>query len=298
MSEEPKPKTWRDLKNDTPKTVSWRARFRSFMRFFRRLVYVSLFVAVCVFAYKAYEDGTIKRAMTPDSSALKTITYRTDGTVNKAWLLRNGYFPPSIDLAEIDIIALKEKFEALAQIKSVEIEKNYPDKLTIHVSERRPIARLAVLRADKLDIYCLASDGAFFAPIEIPQDRLDTLAWVTGVPLVYIAGRLEPFARAPKLEQFLTAAKLKLPDHFRTWQTVNVRETGSVTLPIIVVTTIHNVKLIFHADDLAQGFEKLEYVLRFCKETNLIDIDKNVEKIDLTMKGQAVLSPRKNHERQ
>ena len=293
MPENPDTKTWRDLKRDTPKPVSWRARFRSFMRVFRGAAYVAAMVAVCAIAYRAYEDGLIKKAMTPASGTLKKIGYRTDGRISKSWLLRNSYFPQPADLAEIDIVALKENFEKIGQVKSAKIEKAYPDKVTIELAERRPMARLALLRGDRLDILCMANDGAFFAPVDIPQDELDRLPWITGVPLVVISGRLEPFARAGRLEEFLLAASLRLPENFKTWETVNVREMSSVTLPLIVVTTIHDVKLVFHADDIDFGLKKLEYVLRFSGETNLINIDKDVEKIDLSMRDQAVVSPRK-----
>ena len=58
----------------------------------------------------------------------------------------------------------------------------------------------------------------------------------------------------------------------------------------MIVSTTENVKIVFHAKNIKFQLEKLEYILRFFEEEGLV----NVEKIDLALKGRAIVILRKN----
>lgn len=292
MSGGRKSKTWRDLKSakKPAATVSWRARLRFAAKVFNRLFALAAAAGAGYLAWRVYDDGLVEKALAPATEDLRLIEYKTDGAITKSWLAARGLFPRIQNLAEIDIIALRENFEKVGQIRKAEITKIYPDKIRIEVSEYVPAARVAIARGRVLKEYALSREGVFFESVCIPRESLMELPWVIGVPIVEIGGEIAPYSYAFKIDELVKAAREALPEHYKTWRTVNVRELGSATLPIILVTTSENMKILFSAHALEAQLEKLEYVLKYMRE-NGID---NIEKIDLSLSRKAVASPRES----
>ncbi len=290
MPKEPEVKTWQDLKPKKNRSVSWRARLRSFFIFIKFLLYLLIICGLGALGYIAYKNGTIQKAITPATEVLKETSFSSDGIISETWFLRNGFFPEAKNLADIDIVLLRKNFEKLRQIKSAEIKKIYPDKISITISERQPIARVAVARQKDLTIYAIASDGVFYEPICMETENFEKLLWLAGVPLVEVSNKLEPFTKAKELEAFLLLSKNTLPKNYETWESVNVSEISSITLPLIMVTTKSGLKIIFHINNLEFQLKKLEYVLRFYDEDAL----QKIEKIDLSLRTQAIITEKKH----
>lgn len=294
--EQNRAKTWKDLKSSKSagknSGVPLRARVRSAFKIIRRLFYLSIFAGLCFGAWKMYESGAIEKALTPDTADLKVIQYKTDGRITKAWVAEHRLFPPVQNLADVDILNLQARFEKVSQVKSANIQKIYPDKIRIELEEYAPCARVAIAQNRVISEYALAKEGVIFEPVCISRDELMELPWVIGIPIVKSDKLFEPYAYAFKIEELVRKAKGELPEHFKTWRTVNAKELDSITLPILVVTTSERTKIIFHANNIDFQLKKLDYILRFYEESGL----KDIEKIDLSFESRAIVTTRKELE--
>ncbi|MEM0897069.1 MAG: FtsQ-type POTRA domain-containing protein [Verrucomicrobiota bacterium] len=74
---------------------------------------------------------------------LKLIAYETDGVLSRQRVLDYLELETGGKLLEIDMPALREKLLAKPEIKSAQLQRDLPDKITISVNERSPIAWLA-----------------------------------------------------------------------------------------------------------------------------------------------------------
>ena len=236
-----------------------------------------------------YESGEIDKVLRPNTEELKVIQYKTDGHITKSWIAENRLFPPVQNLADVDILNLKERYERVSQVKSVNIQKIYPDKIKIEIQEYSPCARVAIAQNKKIYEYALAKEGVIFDPICISRDELMELPWVIGIPIVKNEKLFEPYEYASKIDELIRKAKTALPEHFKTWRTVNAKELDSITLPILVVTNSDKTKIIFHANNIDFQLKKLEYILRFYEQDGL----SGIEKIDLSFESKAIVTTRK-----
>lgn len=293
MDKESKVQTWRDLKSDKPKAVPLRSRFRAFKRICKTIFYLAIFAGLAFGAFKAYESGIIQQAITPTTEDLKQVAFKTDGKITNAWLLQNDCIPPVQNLANIDIDALQKKFESYAQIKRVDIEKIYPDKMSIKINERIPVGRVALNKASKIEFYLLANDGTFFEPHCYEEELLQKLPWIVGLNIRTKDDKILPYSQAKVVENFLLDAQLNISaPFFNQWEIVNVSELESITLPIFMVTSKSGLKIIFSSKDLNFQFKKLEYMLKFFEEDDLL----NIEKIDLSMRLLGIATEKKSDE--
>lgn len=254
----------------------------------KRIVFAAALAAAAYGGYFAYKNGAIEKLLTPSTEELKEVVFKTDGAITKAWAQERGLLPEKQNIAQIDVKKIQADFLAVAQIKAAAVAKIYPDKILIEIKERKPAARVAIAQNGAVREYMLSSDGAIFSPVCIPQEAVADLPWVMGIPIAQKNGGFEPYPPAGAIDELITSARAALPQSFETWRTINASELQSITLPVMVVSTTDNVKIIFHAKNIKFQLEKLEYILRYFEEEGLA----NVEKIDLSLKDMATASLR------
>ena len=259
--------SWQDLRPSSKNSekASWRARARLIFLWVKRIVFAAALAAAAYGGYFAYKNGAIEKLLTPSTEELKEVVFKTDGAITKAWAQERGLLPEKQNIAQIDVKKIQADFLAVAQIKAAAVAKIYPDKILIEIKERKPAARVA-----------------------IAQEAVADLPWVMGIPLAQKNGGFEPYPPAGAIDELITSARAALPQSFETWRTINASELQSITLPVMVVSTTDNVKIIFHAKNIKFQLEKLEYILRYFEEEGLA----NVEKIDLSLKDMATASLR------
>lgn len=290
MSDSHQNKTWKSLKDSNiKKPISWRARLRRIFKFFKFLFTIAILSALGYGAYWLYENGIIQKALAPTAEDLRKVEYKTNGYISQKWLIKNKFFPPQKNLAEIDVVELKRNLESISQVRSADVIKIYPDTIRIEIKEYVPVARVAVIQNEKYEEYILSKDGFFFRPICIAQSEIQDMPYLTGIPLITSINKIfEPYAYAPKIFELIELAKKSIPENYKKWRVINVAEMGSLTLPIMLVLTADGTRIIFHSNDIATQIDKLEYVLNYYKNEDLAMI----EKIDLSLSARAIITIR------
>jgi len=74
---------------------------------------------------------------------LQIIRFETDGKLAKEALLDQAGLETGMNLLSIDLDAVRARLLALPEVKSVDLRRDLPDKLSLSVLERRPVAWLA-----------------------------------------------------------------------------------------------------------------------------------------------------------
>ena len=269
--------SWQDLRPSSKKSgkASWRARLKNLFAWIRRAFLAAALAAAAFGGYYAYKNGMVEKLLTPSTEELRDVVFKTDGVITKQWAQENSLLPSPQNLAQIDVRQIRENFLGASQIKDASVAKIYPDKILIEITEHKPAARIAIAQNKSVREYLVSPEGVIFDPVCVPPESVADLPWLMGVPIIQKGAGFEACENAHIIDELIKSARAALPENFETWRTINARELGSVTLPIMIVSTSENVKIVFHAKNIKYQLEKLEYILRYFENESLEGVDKN-----------------------
>jgi len=288
-SKKQSPYDWRELascasnKKTRKLPTSWRAKFRKVWVWTRRLAAVAILCGLGYGAYYVYENTYVEDFFGVDSPQIGKIEFKSDGVITPAWLSAYLKIPRKSRMADVNIFALKQSLEALTQVKSASVERAYPDTLRVVISEHKPMLRFYAKVDYSTRIYIMSPEGAFFEPVCMNASFVEKLPVIEGYYPDFDGGVPKKFKRAAILEEFLAYVQAKPMKGLENIEAVNVRELGSITLPLISVRTRDNTTIIFAPKDYPKQLDRLEYVLRYSAEKSLNHIDR----IDLSLKDRA-----------
>ncbi len=274
---------WRGVINkgkSKAKTVSWRARFRIFFVRLRYALVALAVVAIIYAGYHLYSTAFFDDIFGVGSKNVSRIEFKTDGVITPQWIGNYIKLSRRARLSDVNIFAVKSALENLTQVKSAKVERVYPDKIRITISERKPMAKAIVEIDTRTVLYLISPDGVFYEPICLNENYVKKLPLIVGYSVKFNGRTPQNLKCADKLKEFLAYSQAKRP--LETWTNINVKELDSVA-PIISATTKDDVKIIFAPKDYPKQFDRLEYVLRYSKENELQDI----KQIDLSLKERA-----------
>ena len=110
-----------------------------------------------------------------DAFAIREIEMHTDGVLAPEHLKRWAVIPPDANLLALDLLRVKRDLELVPFVKSSSVERVLPHTLRIRITEREPIAQIAVpqRRSDgsyETALYYLDEEGFVMPPLD-PQFR-------------------------------------------------------------------------------------------------------------------------------
>jgi len=105
---------------------------------------------------------------------LRQLNVETDGVLSEGKLLEVSNIVPGMNLMEIDLALLKGRLENLPIVKDVVVERELPDKISISVFEREPVAWLSspplgIRPGDMERGFLLDKDGVFFRCMKLTK---------------------------------------------------------------------------------------------------------------------------------
>jgi cell division protein FtsQ len=185
-------------------------------------------------AWGAWETSEVLRenpASAPDaarSDRVRSLVLVTDGVLDKGWLARTLAIPRDATLMGLDLMAMRSRVLADAQVASAAVIRNFPDTLTVRISERSPVARLmAQYGGDPPRMLLVARDGAAFEGTGFDQAMVTSLPWVEGVRLVRSGQSIAPIAGMPAVADLLASAKLEAENLYRSWRVISLARLAS-----------------------------------------------------------------------
>ena len=228
--------------------------------------------AVVVFAAVTYGPPVAAAIADHPYFAVAEIVVTPTRHVRAGSLLESAALRPGVSLWRVDPEALAAELEAQPWIRRARVRREFPRRLIVDLTERKPAA---ILYLDQL--YYVDTTGLAFVRVG-ERDPLD-LPFVTGVEAAIVADE-RPFARhairqALRVLQLMQAAGLP----FRVSEVHIEREQGITVFPIEP-----RVALTFGWSGFKTKLTRLERVLQDFRGR-----EGQIREIDLTMGSSAVV---------
>ncbi len=282
-----KPQTWKDLakanESAARRPVSARVRVKKVFQIFKRLFLAALVCSAGAGAYYAYNKDYFSELLTPQTDSIRTFKMKSTGFITAKWVFGYLDIPKGTKLSEINIFFLKDLLEDIGQIDEALIRREYPHTLRIDITEHEPLVKTAVRMDSNVEYFMMSAQGKFFRPVCIPDEVLGALPSITGIKIIIGESGPLNYPHAQKLRELLAAAEDRLPQHAKTWKSIDLAELSRLTVPLITVTTADRVRIIFAAKDFEKQLDRLEYILKYSQAKSLAGI----EQIDLSLTDRA-----------
>jgi cell division protein FtsQ len=162
------------------------------------------------------------------SDRVRSLVLVTDGVLDRNWLARTLAVPADATLMGLDLLKLRSRVLGEPQVSSAAVIRNFPDTLTVRISERSPVARLmAQSGGDPARMLLVARDGVAFEGSGFEPSMVASLPWIDGVKLVRSGASIAPIEGMQAVADLLASAKLEAENLYRTWQVVSLARLAS-----------------------------------------------------------------------
>ena len=189
---------------------------------------------------------------------LSDIAYRTDGTLTREDVLRSAGIVEGVNIFKLDISAVRDSIAALPPVDRVEVQRLLPNRMTIRIAERKPIAWVT----NRADEDPTTSERAYLIDAHAnamkprgPRQQFIHLPMISGFPV-------ENLADGQRVADYKVQAALELvrlnADNTR-WQIKNVDVATGYSL---VVTDNRHIQLTFNLDALDKQLARLDRLFR------------------------------------
>ncbi|MDR1528076.1 MAG: FtsQ-type POTRA domain-containing protein [Puniceicoccales bacterium] len=198
-------------------------KWKTFLLVVLVLFGVALVGAGVVFCKKS---NMIHPPSIPPANELKRIIFKTNGKITAPWLAHELHIGKGTDLFSLDISSMRERLEAISQIRNVFIEKRYPDTLYIKTNECVPILKLlANVGGEKKLLLVDGEDGRIFLPICYGREDILDLLPVNLILRAKKTNRLQFLSQVgiSTVREFITILKGEFPDIFQSIKFLDLR---------------------------------------------------------------------------
>jgi hypothetical protein len=228
----PETRSWREIPQQVrPRAMSREGRRRLAMGGFRFALGA---VAIGLVGWGAWEVSSVLREnpagmpAAAKSERIRNLILVTDGVLDKTWLARTLALPGDATLMGLDLISLRSRVLADAQVSAASVIRNFPDTLTVRISERSPVVRLMAQSASEPPrMFLVSRDGVTFEGTGFDPAMVATLPWIEGVRLVRRGPSFEPIENMAAVADLLASAKLEAETLYGTWRVISLARLAS-----------------------------------------------------------------------
>jgi cell division protein FtsQ len=228
----PDPRSWREIPQEVrPRAMSREGRRRLAVRAVRAAL--AVFV-VSLLSWGAWETAEVLRenpeAMpsAAKSDHVHSLVLATDGVLDRNWLARTLSIPKDATLMGLDLNQLRSRILADPQVGTAAIVRNFPDRLTVRITERSPVVRMmAQAVGGTPELLLVSRDGVAFVGTGFDPTMVDTLPWLDGVTLTRVGRAFVPVGGMREVSELLASAKLEAEGLYRTWQVISLARLAS-----------------------------------------------------------------------
>lgn len=215
------------------------------------------------------------------SDRIRSLVLVTDGVLDKGWLARTLAIPASATLMGTDLDQMRSRVLADAQVSSAAVIRNFPDTLTVRISERSPVARVMAQQGDgPARLLLVSRDGVVFAGKGFDQGMVDSLPWIDGIKLVRRGEAIAPIEGMASVADLLASAKLEAEALYRTWRVVSIDRLASDGE--IEVHTRDGMRIVFGArEDYLRQIARLDLLI-----DSSTDPTRPLREVDLSLGAQ------------
>ncbi|MEX2044478.1 MAG: FtsQ-type POTRA domain-containing protein [Opitutus sp.] len=260
----PATRSWRDIPQPIkPRAMSPGGRWR-LCRAVARLAVAVILMAAMAWGGWVVVDSLQQEPKQAAGAAkgvpLRAPELKTDGVLDEAWLADTLALPARVTLMELDLDHLRSRLLADAQVLTATLTRKFPDRLTVHITERAPVARVMAEWSGRQLALLVARDGAVFVGDNYDSAWLKTLPWLDGVSITRGDEGFLPIAGIRAAGDLMAKARIEAEHLYRTWNVISLARLESDHE--IEVRTMSGVTVIFSARaDYLNQLARLDYML-------------------------------------
>lgn len=225
---------------------------------------------------------------------IKRVILNTDGVLNRDWLHENLEIRRNVDLGEVDIRDMRNQLLKHGQIKSVRVQREYPDQLVFNISEYRPFAKIVAVDPEgKRFLLMVSPEGNVYAGTNYPLRIWEELPFLGGVDLRRTENGFRPLSGMERVYDLWETARKFHPYLMAEWVEINISEYFPEREPypgVIKVRSRRIPQIVFSPRNYRQQLEQLEVI----QERHRNEAAGNIVRIDLTAQGQAAVQLRQH----
>lgn len=217
--------------------------------------------------------------------AIQNIEVQTDGVIAPEQLRRWSGVKPGENLIGLDLAAIKRNLELVSAIDSVSVERILPRTLSIHVTERVPVAQVDIPHVNsagaiEVSVFQLDAEGVVMEPLDpractVPLEQMnDQLPVLAGLNFYQLqAGRRVESPQVQAALQLVAAF-----NHSPMTGLVDLRRIDVSFPQVIVASTAQGSEITFGLDNLEQQLRRWREIYDLGMRLN-----KNVASADLAV---------------
>lgn len=265
----PTARSWRDIPQPVkPRAMSREGRWRLLAATLRTTA------AVVVVAALGWGAWTVAAALRESSRAMPAVARaaplkRAELKTNREgmldrdpeWLARTLALPKNVSLMEIDLLQLRTRLLADGQVLTANLTRIFPDRLSVQVTERTPIARVMADVGGEFQPLLVARDGVVFRGAGYDPEMVEELPWLDGVTIARRNGQFQPLPGMETIGELLAEARQKAEHLYRTWHVVSLARLATDREIEVRTRGPHAATIVFNAtDDFFRQLAKLDYL--------------------------------------
>jgi hypothetical protein len=223
------------------------------------------------------------------SFAIQRVDVQTDGVISADQLRRWSGVRPGQNLLGLDLAHVKRDLEMQAMIDSVSVERILPGTLRLRVSEREPVAQVAVPNSTPdggldLKVFQIDENGYVMLPLDPRQRAVPPAPGDDQLPLILgiSAADLQP---GRKLDSVQVQAALKWISAFEgspMANLVDLKKIDVVSPEVLIVTTGQGSEVTFSLDNFEQQLLRWQKIQEECARSSKTIVTLNLAVTDNT----------------
>jgi len=225
-------RTWRDIPQQVkPRAMSRKGRQRKAGMAFRSWLVVLFLLAAgggLLYLLRIWRTNPEQIANAVDAKPIARLELETDGTLDGAWLQQTLRIPEGTTLLAIDLGVLRQRLLDDPQVLDATLSRQWPDRLSIVLRERFPVARLNARGVDgALRTLLVAADGTVFAGTGYGPEHESGFPWLDGISLHVGEDGFLPITEMNVVADLLTRARDETQALYGTWRVVDLSRLAS-----------------------------------------------------------------------
>ncbi len=237
---------------------------------------------------KYLQSDSFARLMAGGSQPVRNVYLESDGVLDEKWLNERIDLPEHIELMAIDIESIQRELSTDGQVRTVMVERVFPDALRIRIDERQPVMRVVIQdTTGRKQLRLISTEGVVYAGKRYPADVVRSLPYAAGVTLRRkVDGEYFPVEGIGDVAAFLQHAHSLMPERAVEWESVSLADfdpDGKKLSSRLSVTTTKGYEIVFAPSELDEQFARLAVILERLESQR-----QRIDRIDLSMQDAVV----------
>ncbi|MEM0967264.1 MAG: FtsQ-type POTRA domain-containing protein [Verrucomicrobiota bacterium] len=201
---------------------------------------------------------------------IEQISFETDGSLSKDWLLDRLDLVEGASLLQTDIFRLREQIESHPQVQSCVVRRKFPETLQVRIVEHRPVLRLRVQgEGNTAETVFVARDGTIFPGIGREAREVRRMPFVTGTSLVETPRGYAPVPGFRRVADLVELAQTSFPDLFGSWRIVDLSlydADPAASFSAIRVRATNVSEILFGTDEFSEQLLRLQDIITLTRD--------------------------------